>query len=184
MIDNILESYDAAGQDLALEGLWWYREANSFARELGQKSKIPWQWVANAISHLSPSVSWEINKRDAERLAMSDNPWEETVSTYGAQQAKAIAALDGEPFQYTGYNAKTYNFAMCIKYPRHRWSVTVDRHAWACASREPEKKVTPKRYRDAAAAYRDAAAKVGILPLEMQAITWLETINRKQSNAN
>jgi hypothetical protein len=180
--ENILATYDEAGPDLARAGRDWYLEANDIAKRWAKKSGLTYQRVAQVISLLSPSVAWDINLRDAHKLifATEEERWSMKVSTYGPQKDKAIGVIKGTyDFHFTGYNWKTYNFAWCIADPTHDTSVTVDRHAYWVANRK-EEKITDKRYRETANAYREVAKLLNLLPLQVQAITWLQRINEKR----
>jgi len=74
---------------------------------------------------------------------------------------------------------KTRAFAENILDPEGDHRVVIDRHAWNITQGEriivnkSGPKVTPKRYRDAAAKYRAIAKDLGIRPNQLQAITWL-----------
>ena len=55
-------------KDTLLRGLTWYYEAHLFASLLSQRYNIGITKVAHVISALSPAVSWEKNKQDAQNL--------------------------------------------------------------------------------------------------------------------
>ena len=180
-VRNIKACYERAGPDIAREGRDWYRQAFLQAQEWADAVQSTTAKVAQVISVLSPSVKWETNLRDAERLifATPEERRKMKVSTYGPNKEKAIGILEGwRQFHFTGWNWKTYNFFHCIWNPTNETAVTIDRHAYAVAVKR-KNKITEKRYGVTAASYRQAAHDLNLRPLELQAITWLQHLNEK-----
>jgi hypothetical protein len=96
---------------------------------------------------------------------------------------KALEIYDGADWRQVLKGPKERSFADNISNPKRSQAVTVDRHAVRVALGDiatrdksgPE--VILSRvgvYEAIAQAYRDAAKDLGLLPLELQAITWLQ----------
>ncbi len=88
--------YQLATAKQRAEGKSWYREAREFAREIARpypRSVLTHTKVCGVLAALSPSVAWDINKRQAEALcrafASDGDIAEVVVSTYGKQAEKA-----------------------------------------------------------------------------------------------
>jgi len=181
-VRNIIECYERAGPETAREGRDWYRQAFMQAQEWADAIQSTTAKIAQVISVLSPSVQWETNLRDAEKLifATPEERRKMKVSTYGPNKDKAIGILEGwREFSFTGYNLKTYNFYHCIWNPYNETAVTIDRHANAVATGKKGTRITTRMYGVAAASYREAAHRLNLRPLELQAITWLQHLNEK-----
>lgn len=72
---------------------------------------------------------------------------------------------------------KTFNFYLNIANPENADAVTIDRHAFDIAAgvrygKEDRGLSSKRRYYEYVGYYQEAAALVGILPQQMQAITW------------
>lgn len=188
-VRNILATYYQATELEQVEGLRWYQTAHAWAAAVARRYGIPTAVAAGVVAALSPSVSWEINLRDAETLI---DAWYHgipaeavTVSTYTNNKVKAYrilqrGSIDGAFNPATG--PKTWAFADNILHPETSDAVTVDRHAYACwLGRVPEScpTLTGKRYQQIADDYRAAAAHLGIRPCQLQAICWLAWKRRK-----
>lgn len=158
---------DATDSQMA-EGLAWYGDAHAIAAEAGDV-----RIGAGVIAALSPLMSWERNvelARDAFRNGHAAGALSRNV-------AKADAILDGaDPLTVLGGD-KVRSFYLNILDPFDTEPVTVDRHAYdiATGDRNAENDrpgIKGKRYRDLADLYRSAAAEAGIIPNQLQSITW------------
>lgn len=185
MIDNLLSLHKAAGSSIISDGMRWYRSANKIAQGLASRFLLASDsHAAGVIAVLSPAVQWEVNIRDAETVCAARQNEDVTVSTYGQFKRKAYAIRDGDdPKIWISSKTapKTHAFWQCILHPRNTEHVVVDRHALAaCLGRgltDKERGAMLKRvggYAMYSQVYRDAAKEVGILPLQMQAICWLQ----------
>lgn len=184
MIDNLLSLYNTAGPTIREEGMRWYEDANKISLSLTDRFLLAsCSHAAGVIAVLSPSVSWEVNCRDAESVCAARKGQDVTVSTYGQFKEKAFAIRDGDdPIKWINPRTapKTYAFWKCIKDPDNAAHVTIDRHALAACFGRPltdrERSNALKRvgmYNHYSQIYKDAASVVGILPSQMQAICWL-----------
>jgi hypothetical protein len=95
---------------------------------------------------------------------------------------KALEIYDGADWRRVLKGPKERSFADNISNPKRSQAVTVDRHAVkvALGSIADRDKYGPEMiiqragvYETISQAYRDAAKELGMLPLELQAITWL-----------
>jgi hypothetical protein len=180
-LNLLLQTYQHADKS----GQNWYIEANNFARELSKKYDVSLIKVAAIISALSPSVSWKVNKIDAELLikAGKRNPTgSRKFSTYGQNVVKAIDILrakDSEVEAMFRSNTKTQSFFYNIWQPDNAEYVTIDRHMLRIIGHTgnfPH----PAKYRELSKLFKDAAKHAGIVPSTFQAILWQDKINRDQ----
>lgn len=158
----------------------WYTTANELAVSLAKAYDYNLLQVAGVIAALSPLKSWDENKRIAEAFLKSGDAYHT-----GTMIAKAddIVNYDGNfqrEFILTTLNGnKIQNFFLNIAYPMAKEGVTIDRHAVSIAFGKslPDsmlRSITDRQYEFFAECYRIAAAKAGILPNEMQAVTWVK----------
>ena len=166
------------------EGKAWYREANGFARELSQTYDIPMPQVVGVIAAISPSVNWDLNKRQAENLckAYADGGALEdvVVSTYGGQVEKARKILhdarnNTDITKMLGTRAfKTKAFFNNIFWYPVSDSVTIDQYIVDAAGFEKAWVNGAKWcYEVLARAITDLATDKNLRPYEVQAIIWV-----------
>jgi hypothetical protein len=179
---------DLATSDTFPEGLQWYLLAHQFSVQLAHDTHIPLATVVGVIAALSPSVYWELNKRQAEALcrqAAEGLPLEDVpLTTYGGQCRRALAIVRaryehaedvitllngaGRPRAF-----KTVAFFWNILTPEARHRVTVDQHIVAALGWED--RFTPGAagcYTAVADAIIAVAARRGLVPCQVQAIVW------------
>lgn len=177
MINNILKVYSQASPSDVKAGLEWYPEAKRECRNLARRNDISLSQAIGVVAALSPRVNWKRNVIAAENLIRGNK-----AEGFPANRNKAQAILEGgSPDEILGGN-KVRSFYSNISRPASSTDVTIDRWAIRIALGEEEWKTRPntptaKQYLEIANSYREAAAIVGIKPLEMQAITWV-TIKR------
>lgn len=169
--ENILAIFHGASDAHRASGMAWYADAHRFALEI---SGGDIKRGAGVLAALSPNKAWDVNMRLAAR-AFQDGV---ATGTLGVACGKANAILAGaDPLDVMGKGLKTRNFYVNILDPQGAEAVTIDRHAYdiALGERNAENKrvsLTPTRYAAFCEAYRAAADALGILPLELQAVTW------------
>ena len=183
-VRNILKVYRMATDDDVQAGIEWYaralREANAISRRLG----LPVPTVVGVMAALSPNNRWERNKVDAfnlcsayvKRLVMDDIK----VSTYHKMKAKAWSILDDGLTDDDDILARLNGQKIRSFYSNIMGldEVTVDGHALNIARgyrvglTDDDTNIGKRLYRDLQAAYVRAAARAGIKPHEMQAVTW------------
>ena len=96
------------------------------------------------------------------------------ASSYGACRRRAFSYLDGVSFLGTVKGEKIRAFYHNILNPIDPFNVTIDGHAvniWR-GMREPLKGLKAFKYKQVAEDYRAVARSVGLLPSQLQAITW------------
>lgn len=183
-VNSILRFFNAANVAEIKEGLNWYAEANSYAKELSSRYGLPLQVVAGIIAAYSPQTGWQENKRYT--VGFLINPKARHKSLVQDVKARKIATLTSENDIYHALSVndaawKTKAFFLNILNPDIVTSVTIDRHAIAVSIQHPDKtealsdaygKLTKKQYDFFQLAYVQAAKELDILPQQLQAITW------------
>lgn len=160
---NVMMTYRRATAADILEGMTWYESAREIAREAETVVK-----GAGIIAALSPRMPWHRNVSLAREAFQRDL----TGGALGASIVKVNAIRAGiHPHAALGKGLKTQSFFANILDPSNRLVVTVDTHAIKVAGLNRDS-VTPRMYADIARGYMEAAAYVGILPQQIQAITW------------
>ena len=170
---RIKACYIRANRDVLKRGLNWYKQANVFCKEVAHNTGLTVETVAMVVSALSPAVSWELNKIQAEQMcnAFRDGLPLDTVttSTYESNRLKAWDILQGKK-TITVKSPKTYAFYRNIMLNVD--SVTIDRWILRVMFNRPLKSLTALKYRQCEQIYREAAIDLDLKPFELQAITW------------
>lgn len=165
--------YIRANRDVISRGLNWYQNAHVFCKEVAHNTGLKIETIAMVVSALSPAVSWELNKIQAEQMcnAFRDGlPLESvTTSTYENNRLKAWDILHGKK-TITIKSPKTYAFYKNILLDVD--SVTVDRWMLRIMFNRPLKSLTALKYRQCETILRDAANDLDLKPFQLQAITW------------
>lgn len=177
MITNILKVYQSA---LPHEygSVSWYRDARTSIIQAAADCEIDPLVLTAMVAVLSPRMPWAKNIAAAVSVAKDEPlPGIMAVSLEKAYQIRYgnLTALSGQ---------KVENFFRNLWDPSDPEPVTVDVWADRVAafdSRKANKGIGPKRYQEVAQAYRDAADRIGILPNQLQAITW--TVARRFGRA-
>jgi hypothetical protein len=174
LASNVLRVFDRAEPENYREGIDWYQHAHTLACVLAGQHGVSVEQAAGVLAALSPQLSWPRNVAYAELfLATGDAP------VLGRSKRAAARILAGEEPLSVLTGPKVRAFFANIVDPDGSDAVTVDRHAHDVA--------VGQRYGDArrplldrqggydllAEAFRLAAAKVGLHPSAVQAITWL-----------
>lgn len=170
-IRNIVKVYERATADQRARGAAWYRTAHELADFLSEGDVVR---GAGVIAALSANKAWDINQRLA-RDAFNGNAHGHTGANL-EKVAKIMAGVD--PSEVLPMEAKTGNFYRCILDPSDPEPVCVDRHAHDVAVGRPygdaDRGLSAKgRYAVLSLAYRNAAAKLGVIPSVLQATTWI-----------
>ena len=160
---HIMAVRKRATPDDIREGMSWYARAHDIAREAETASV-----GAGILSALSPRIRWPRNvmlARQAFRAPLTGGALSGSVE-------KANRILAGElPLDVLG-GLKTRAFYVNILDPENNETVTVDTHAIKIAGINRDA-VGVKLYNDIANGYRECAEYLGILPQQIQAITWI-----------
>lgn len=179
--DNINTRYLQATEDQCIRGAAWYRTANQLAAMIADGDT---RTGAGVIAALSANKSWPENTKLATRALGSGK------ATGHVKDAilKATRIMNGaDPETVLPMHAKTGNFFLCIADPEHPTAVCIDRHAHDVAVGRrfgnDDRGLSAKgRYAALADAYRIVAARRGIAPATLQAITWLVQIESIRPN--
>jgi hypothetical protein len=183
MIHNIISVYRDADETQHSEGLLWYSDAQKAAHDIAARHGIAVYLVVAVIAALSPNNKWSRNVINADMLTgaflRGDGIDAVKVSTYHAMKKKAWDILAARP-DYDGAKAmlkgqKITSFFMDIM---GEFNVTIDGHARNIAYGErvgltdDRTNIGVREYRALQAAYEEAARRVGLMPYQLQAITW------------
>lgn len=168
--ENILAVYNGAFPNHFVEGIKWYPSVHDLGKQL---DPINPDRAWGIIAALSPMTPWPRN------VFLAQRTFEEGIAygclTSNANKANRIYAGEA-PLDVLG-GMKITNFYLNIADP-YADNVTIDRHAHDIAMGEPFGKQTRKMlnskggYNELADLYREVANDIGILPSELQAITW------------
>ena len=183
MVHNIMACYRAADSVQVAEGLLWYSDAQKAAHNIAAKYGIAVYIVVAVISALSPNNKRARNVVNADALIAAflhgDGIDAVKVSTYHAMKKKAWDILAARP-DYDGAKRmlkgqKITSFFMDIM---GEFNVTIDGHARNIAYDEKvgltddRTNIGVREYRALQAAYEEAARRVGLMPYQLQAVTW------------
>ena len=183
MIYNITSVYRDADETQHAEGLLWYSDAQKAAYHIAVKYDIAVFIVVAVIAALSPNNKWTRNIVNADALIgafmRGDGIDAVKVSTYHKMKQKAWDILAARP-DYDGAKTmlkgqKITSFFMDIM---GEFNVTIDGHARNIAYGErvgltdDRTNIGVREYRALQAAYEEAARRVGLMPYQLQAITW------------
>ena len=183
MIYNIVSVYRDADETQHAEGLLWYSDAQKAAHDIAVKYDIAVYLAVAVIAALSPNNKWARNVVNADALIgafiRGDGMLSVKVSTYNKMKQKAWDILAARP-DYEGAKTmlkgqKITSFFMDIM---GEFNVTIDGHARNIAYGErvgltdDRTNIGVREYRALQAAYEEAARRVGLMPYQLQAITW------------
>ncbi len=183
MFEAILEVFSSASEDDVAAGLSWYahtaRQAVEDVRSAFLAARAQTLTLAQGcgiLAALSPATGWGDNCAGAIEFAFTGNMLAQTP-LFNARAA-AIAA-GAAPLEVLG-GRKVRSFYRNILDPSNPGPVTVDRHAASLVFglRLSEKALKPLTgniggYAYCAGAYRAAARYLGLIPNQVQAVTWL-----------
>lgn len=184
---TILGVYQLATVTERIAGREWYPRAWQAAESIGAEYNLAPVTVAGIIAALSPRNRWERNLIDAENIIKAHtygSPADAAnikVCTFNANKQKAIKILtdnlrDHVSIRNVLKGPKLVEFFSCIIGDNRE--VCIDGHAYSVwagdrITLDSVPKISTKLRETIKADYIKAAENVGILPSEMQAITWL-----------
>ncbi|MGA0100607.1 MAG: DUF7178 family protein [Burkholderiaceae bacterium] len=182
---HILAVYNLANVADRADGEAWYPTALSIAHTLADQYGVTVIQAVGVIAALSPRNKWARNLADAEAMIRTYQVDPEAaasvkVCTFGSGKAKALEilaspGLTAEDLAALLKGPKLQEFAACIL--GDPTEVCIDGHAYSIwlGDRVTLANVpsigAPLR-REIKAAYREAAAQLGIPAPELQAVTW------------
>ena len=192
LVRNIVENYNSASINVIREGMAWYKDAHHLCENWANKYGTDASKVAGIIAALSPLTSWERNKEIAELFLQGKRKGLHTKAMIDkAEKILAANSWNENPEILNGDKITSFWYNIRAPYSRFGHFVTIDRHAISVAyGREINDKdrpqLTKKQYNFIAMAYVDAAKEIskglGVirLPLEVQAVTWVNFRINKQ----
>ena len=183
MIANIVACYKTADDDQRAGGMAWYSKAQCAAYDIAAKYDIAVYIVVAVISALSPNNKWSRNVTNADALIgaflRGDGIDAVKVSPYHKMKQKAWDILAARPDYDTAKamlkGQKITSFFCDIM---GEFNVTIDGHARNIAYDEKvgltddRTNIGKLEYRALQAAYEEAARQLGLMPYQLQAITW------------
>lgn len=180
---NILAVYLDAPGGTQEAGRHWYRLERARCAGYAKRRGLTLAAVAGAAAAISPGMHWDYVLAHVEALRVNPRA---SVPTYSREfTRRAVACLrGGDPREVlSGPKVRAFYFLLAGE---DCDAVVVDGHAWNVERGEcavfrnrpgytvpAAQSITPRRYRLAAAAYREAAEVLGELPHAVQAATWL-----------
>lgn len=177
MYNRLLKYSNLITSNDILEGVNWYKDANSYVIELAEKYNYSVEQVAQTISVLSPQTDWNTNKKNAESALQVHfngfNVYSLKIYATSAQKARVQALLQGE-YEIPQTAQKTYAFYRNIMLDDSY--VTIDRHAIKAAfgiTQGGAVSISKGYYNKATEAYNKVADKMQLTGYELQAILWV-----------
>jgi hypothetical protein len=178
---NIFKVYNKANAEQIRQGLSWYNDGHAEAIRLAEL--LPDKSIARAagiISAVSPGLRWEQNIEAAERIIRGET-LEGIGQRYKAHRDKAIRIRDGSDVEkeFTGRDRpKTRAFWKLLCNPADPLTMCVDGHGYAIwfgerITLDKTPHVRGRLYQRIAGDYIVVAKMLGILPCQLQAITWV-----------
>lgn len=172
-VKNIETVYNAANKKEVNDGVTWYGRAREFCEALAYKHNLPIWKVALMVSALSPRNKWGRNKADTRAVILKG--LDAKCATFHTNKEKACKIFHAssltEGLEILGKGKKTRAFFMNI-YNYNSNKVCID--SWACRIAKLGKdSPTVKQYIDLEKAYQIVAAKHGLVPMDLQAVTWV-----------
>ncbi len=192
MFEAILEVFSSASEDDVAAGLSWYahtaRQAVEDVRSAflaAHGETLPFAAGCGILAALSPATGWGDNCAGAIEFAITGNMFAQTPLF----NARASAIAQGvTPLDVLG-GRKVRSFYRNILDPSNPGPVTVDRHAASLVFglRLSERALKPLTgniggYAYCAGAYRAAARYLGLIPCQVQAVTWIAWRNANPHN--
>ncbi len=168
---NVLKVYRSANDSQIESGMRWYSDAHNLAHVIGRDDV--WKG-AGLLAAYSPLTPWW---RNVELAVSSANSGIARTDTLGNSSRIAQLILDGVHPLDAIKGIKTKTFCENIALNGISNNVTVDVHAFSIAHYRPipssQINLGKRLYADIEEAYRRAAKREGLMPTQMQAITWV-----------
>ena len=146
------------------QGCTWYDETLAYAEQLAATHHVSLEVACAVLSAFSPRTPWKRNKQLA-ALFLEGNPTPGLPRNREAAEKATVMAFDA----LTG--RKTNAFARNIY--GDDTVVTLDVWMARAAGLDPDKKITPKQYRELSRAVINLARRHKVSPPAMQAIIWI-----------
>lgn len=182
---NILSVWYRSNDLDRQQGMDWYYNANVIASKLASRYRTTTSVVCGVIAALSPGCTWERNIEYAERalinhsMGMTAND-SLNIGSYGkANMRKAWRIMNGDDALDVLGGNKVRAFYTLLNDPLNSTVCCIDRHAVGIAVGKPvgdkfsKYTSTDKKYNALANEYARIALELGIMPHQLQAVTWV-----------
>jgi hypothetical protein len=191
-VDRILNVYQRATEYQLSSGLQWYVGAHEIAEHMYREFPNRLQTIAHAaglIAALSPNEAWSTNVKNAWAFLETDR----CASLPRSQDDARLITAGFDPewvlFRPGKVNFKVQAFYKNIAEPETPGPVTIDRHAKGVLYDDPKiaklkPHATRAQYDYYQLMYTKAATEVGILPHQLQAVTWQAWRGENKPNMN
>jgi len=170
-LDNIRRVWHQADRVDRDEGMTAFPRYRSTLNRLANVYGLPLSSVVGMFCALSPNNAYMTNLR-----AVKDMLEGGKGAGYGACRARARRCISGDDFLSFTKGLKTRNFYQNIMDPSNHYPVTIDGHAycvWVGRRMTMKQAVRAKfDYHKIADGYREVAGELGIVPCQLQAVTW------------
>jgi hypothetical protein len=184
MVENICRIYAQANEFDLKSGLDWYVRTREYIQEQADKFGYPLENAVGAYAVISPSLTKELNDRQlvtamtVHSLGLSVE--DAKIGVYGMpNKRKAMRCLDGD-LSAVGGDKVTRFYRNLLG--TGDMDVTVDRWALRVGLADPTiqdtQGLTKTQYEQVHDAYVTASEQTGLLPLQVQAVTWEVFRNR------
>ena len=182
--DNIMSKWYSTDNVLRNAGMSWYEGAHTDCKGLAARIGVDYRAVAGAAAAISPGMKWDLVLEYVDLIAQAGTKRRLgfNVPTYSKLFVdRARRCLRGEdPLSVLG-GPKVTAFYKLLVDPCDAETVCVDSHAFNIAlgvktpiRGDQQARLTRHTYELVARAYRMAALVVGVLPHQMQAVTWVQ----------
>ena len=183
-IRNIIATYKLATPSEIKEGIAWYLNATTDCKNIAIKYELPIHIVIGVVSALSPNNKWTRNITNADDLCKAFIDGQDMdsikVSTYHKMKQKAWSILEQMPSY--DETIKILNGKKIVSFFKNisgdESDITIDGHARNIAYNErigltdDRTNIGKREYKALQEAYKEAANDAGIMPYQLQAITW------------
>lgn len=166
--------FEVANSEHIQSGKDWYPKMREWVR---YNSDLDLYKSVGIFAALSPQMSVDANKELFKQYLSNGR-----AKHYGILNAKCDAIMQAKTIceVYKILNGKKIRaFYMNILFPNKATETTLDRHALACLFQLPDKvttvdnyNMTVKQYNIFSGIYIELASELGLLPHQLQAITW------------
>lgn len=187
ILSNILSVYHKATSEEIEEGMYWYTKAYHLGLGMAQRHGFMQYQCAGVIASLSPGMEWGRNIINANLLIEEyssgkrgeDLPMLAVYNRDAVRKAEKFLEPLSLPMDLLNRDTgpKTWAFYSLIACPESE-EVCIDRHAKCLAlnitkGRDKNSLVKPGEYGYIAQHYRAVAEELGLIPNQLQAITWV-----------
>ena len=170
-LDNIRRIWCQADDVDRTEGMTAFPRYRATLERLANVYGVPLASAVGVFCALSPNNAYMTNLRAVKSMLSGGRG-----NGYTACRLRAKRCIAGENFLSFTKGLKTRNFYQNIMDPGNHYPVTIDGHAyciWVGKRMTMKQAVRAKfDYHKIADGYREVAGELGIVPCQLQAVTW------------